>query len=245
MSRWKAFAIHLSVSILVFLILLTVILTVWFPGILFSIDGGWTGLRIVVGVDVVLGPLLTLIVFKSGKPGLKFDLTCIAIAQIACMTAGMWIVYQERPLALVLAYDTFYSLARQEFEDYDKDPAILQDMPGSSPKLIYVELPESDISADIVNMRGFFIGDPLFMQTEKYRAIPQGLPDPSAIFRREASVRATVSDELLMTLDENCLLSKFISSVTSGYVCFDKAEGRLTEYFGDEYLKDEGEAGSD
>jgi len=245
MSRWKAFAIHLSISIVVFLILLTLILTTWYPGILFSVDGGWTGLRIVAGVDIVLGPLLTLVVFKAGKPGLKFDLSCIAIAQVACMAAGMWIVYQERPLALVLAYDTIYSLAAQEFEDYDKDPAVLQNFPGSSPKLLYVELPESEISADIVNMRGFFIGDPLFMQTEKYRAMPADLSDSSAIFRRETSVRATVSDALLSKLDENCLFSKFISSVTSGYVCFDKQQGRLVEYFGNEYLKSGGQASSE
>ena len=89
MNRWQASAIHFGISLTVFLILLAVILLVWYPGILFSIDGGWTGLRIVMGVDLVLGPLLTLVVFKLGKPGLKFDLSCIVIAQIACMTWGM------------------------------------------------------------------------------------------------------------------------------------------------------------
>ncbi len=75
MNRWKAFAIHMGASLLLFLGLLLIIINVWFPGILFSIDGGWDGLKILLGVDLVLGPLLTLLVYKAGKPGLKFDLT--------------------------------------------------------------------------------------------------------------------------------------------------------------------------
>lgn len=240
MSRWKAFAIHFSISLAVFLVLLGIILLVWYPGILFSIDGGWTGLRIVIGVDLVLGPLLTLVVFKAGKPGLKFDLSCIAIAQISCMAVGMWIVYNERPLALVLAYDTFYSLAAQEFEEFDKDISVLEDFAGPYPKLLYIELPENDISADIANIRSQFIGDPLYIQTENYRAIPADSTDLGNVFRRETSVRSTVTQELLERLEDNCRLSKFVSAVTAGYVCYDPAQQALSGFFDNQYLREEG-----
>ncbi len=86
MSRWQAFGIHLVISTLLLLAMLAIILLLWYPGLLFSVDGGWMGLRIVIGVDLVLGPLLTLVVFKAGKPGLKFDLSCIAAFQLICMT---------------------------------------------------------------------------------------------------------------------------------------------------------------
>lgn len=236
MSRWRAFAIHFSLSLAVFLVLLAIILLVWYPGILFSIDGGWTGLRIVIGVDLVLGPVLTLIVFKSGKPGLKFDLSCIAVAQISCMAAGMWIVYNERPLALVLAYDTFYSLAAQEFADYGKDPAVLERFPGSYPKLIYTELPADDVSAAIANIRSQFIGDPLYIQIENFRAIPFDTADFSHVFRWEQSVREAVTEELSSQLGANCLFSKFISSVTTGYVCFDSENKELSSFYDNQYL---------
>jgi hypothetical protein len=237
MSRWKAAAIHFSISLLVFLFLLTLILWLWYPGILFSIDGGWSGLRLVIGVDLVLGPLLTLVVFKSGKPGLKFDLACIAAAQVLCMTVGMWIVYKERPIALVLAYDTFYSVAIQEFEAFEKDPAILDSFPGPYPKLVYVELPESDVAAGIAFMRSQFIGDPLYIQTENYLAMPDALDDASEVFRQEEVVRKGVSEALQVKLGESCLFSKFISSVTSGYVCFDKANRKISVFFENEYAR--------
>lgn len=241
MSRWKAASIHFSLSLLAFLLLLAVILLIWYPGILFSVDGGWTGLRIVIGVDLVLGPLLTLVVFKAGKPGLKFDLAFIGIAQVLCMSVGIWIIYQERPLALVLAYDTIYSIAEQNFEEFDRDVAVLEEFPGRFPKLIYVELPENEIAADIASLRSQFIGDPLYIQTEKYRALPPGAEGLSSIFRREDSVRASVSEEMLSQLESNCVLSKFLSAVISGYVCYDPQEMALSRFYDNRYLRDEPE----
>lgn len=238
MSRWQASAIHFSISLAVFLVLMAIILLVWYPGILFSVDGGWTGLRIVIGVDLVLGPLLTLVVFKVGKPGLLFDLSCIVFAQVACMAAGMWIVYSERPLALVLAYDTFYSLAAGEYQDFGKDPSILEGFPGSYPKLIYIELPENEISAEIANIRSQFIGDPLYIQTENYRAIPEDSADWTAIFRREQAVRGTLSEEFINQLEGNCLFAKFISSLTSGYVCFDPQSKALSQFYDEQYARE-------
>ena len=229
MSRWQAFGIHLAISALLLLAMLTIILLLWYPGLLFRVDGGWTGLRIVIGVDLVLGPLLTLVVFKAGKPGLKFDLTCIAAFQLACMAAGMWIVYDERPIALVLAYDTFYSLSRDEFEAYEKDVAFLDDFDGAWPKLLHTELPENYIQADIVAIRSQFIGDPLYIQTDRYRAIPDG--DTASVFRRESNVRSAIDSELESELPENCLLSRFVSTVTTGLVCFNPETMKLESFY--------------
>ena len=234
MSRWKAFAIHLTASLLVFLFLLGIIILIWYPGVLFSIDGGWNGLKLIMGVDVILGPLLTLIIFKAGKPGLRFDLGCIVAAQVACMAAGLWIVYQARPIALVFAYDTFYNLAAGEFESYNRDPEVVNEFPGGWPKLLYTELPENDISADIANIRGIFMDDPLFMQTDKFKPIP----DPGReIFRREHVVRSDATSLLgieLETGEESCVLSRFVSAHASGFVCFDPQRRRLTRFYPDQ-----------
>ncbi|MCI5106056.1 MAG: hypothetical protein MRY76_05035 [Pseudomonadales bacterium] len=246
MNRWQAFALHFGISVLVFLLLLAIILVFWYPGILFSIDGGWTGLRIVIAVDLVLGPLLTLIVFKPGKPGLKFDLTCIGLFQAVCLSAGMWIVWNERPVALVLAYDTLYSLAAGDFENYGKDPALLDAFPGSFPKLLYTELPENDISADIVSIRSQFIGDPLFMQTERYRPMPA--EELASVYRRQQATRAEISDATRAGLGDDCLFSRFVSPVQVGYVCLDAESRKLSGFFVDGYLQEqieqEAESGS-
>ncbi|MFT7472402.1 MAG: hypothetical protein ACI8XU_002300 [Kiritimatiellia bacterium] len=230
MSRWKAGAIHFLISLAIFLGLLAVILLLWYPGILFNIDSGWAGLQLVIGVDLIAGPVLTTVVFKAGKRGLNFDLSCIAFFQAACMAAGMWIIYSERPVALVLAYDTFYSIDREEFLEYERDPKILENFPGPYPKLIYIELPESDIAAQIASVRAQFIGDPLYIQTENYRAMPDTVDGLRSAFRAEESTRLGASEDVLDQLDESCLFSKFISAVASGFVCFE-TEGRTLSKF--------------
>ena len=216
---------------------MAIILIAWYPGILFSIDGGWAGLQIIIGVDLVLGPLLTLIVFKAGKPSLKFDLTCIATFQAVCMVAGMWIVYAERPIALVLAFDTVYSLAQQEFEDFNKDPQVLAEFPGSYPKLIYTELPEGRVQREIAAIRSQFIGDPLFIQTENYRVIPEQREAIIEIFTENENLRASVSEELQAQLPEDCLFIKFISTIQNGYICFDPEQRRISNFYENDYQR--------
>jgi hypothetical protein len=238
MSRWKAFAIHFCISLAVFLVLLAIIIFVWYPGILFEVDGGWSGLRIIIGVDLVLGPLLTLVVFKAGKPKLKFDLGCIAGLQIICLLAGTWLVYNERPLVMVLAFDTVYSLAAQEFELFEKDITFFEEYPGASPKMFFVELPEDGASVVALVMRSQFFGEPLFIQTEKFKPMLSVNVDFSSIFTRESDVRLTVTEDLLNQLDENCLLSKFVSPHTTGYVCFDSEQGRFSSFYDNEYVRD-------
>ena len=96
MNRFTAFATHIGISLVLFLVFGFLILYHWYPSIFFATDGGWQGIRIVAFVDLVLGPTLTLAVFKVGKPGLKTDLTLIGILQTVCLIAGTYVVYSER-----------------------------------------------------------------------------------------------------------------------------------------------------
>lgn len=115
-SKMRAVSIHLGISLLLFLVLLNIILFVWYPSFLFQTDGGWRGIGIIAGVDIVLGPMLTLIVFKPGKPGLKFDLIVIAIIQFSSLFLGSWIVYNQRPALLVFADDVFMTIPQEIVE---------------------------------------------------------------------------------------------------------------------------------
>ncbi|MBK7541040.1 MAG: hypothetical protein IPP10_05550 [Candidatus Competibacteraceae bacterium] len=116
MTRFRAFTIHLTSSILIFLFFLGLMFFVWYPVPYFEIDGGWKVLRILAGVDVVLGPLLTLIVFKPGKPSLKFDMSVIVLVQLVALLCGATIIYQQRPTFTVFGMDRFSSIPAKEVE---------------------------------------------------------------------------------------------------------------------------------
>jgi hypothetical protein len=115
LNRFQAAGIHFGISFGIFLVCLVLVFTVWYPGILSQVDDGWhRALLLIAGVDLVLGPLLTLIVFNPAKKSLKFDLSVIAIAQLAALIAGLYTVHTTRPLALYTAlppagFDTLYA----------------------------------------------------------------------------------------------------------------------------------------
>jgi hypothetical protein len=117
-NRWQAFGLHLLISLVLFLLLAAIIYFWWYPGVLFRYDGGLEGMKLIAGVDFFIGPVLTLLVYKVGKKTLRFDLACIAVLQLACLSGGMWTVWQTRPVAVVYANHSFRSISSQVYADY-------------------------------------------------------------------------------------------------------------------------------
>ena len=107
MSRWKAAGLHTCISAAIGLILFAVLFGVWYPPPYFNAAGADELILVVAGVDLIVGPLLTLIVFKSGKKGLRFDLCVIALLQAAALVYGLSVVVKTRPVFLVAAVDRF------------------------------------------------------------------------------------------------------------------------------------------
>jgi hypothetical protein len=152
-SRFRAAFYHLSISFVIFIALAYVVLFVWFPDFFFRIDGGWEGMRILIGVDLVLGPLLTLMVFKAGKPGLKFDLTMIGTFQAACLAAGLYVIYSERPIFFIYYEQHFYSSSADTFTRFGVDTPDSKKFSDISPAYVYVQPPDNAIEqADVLKI---------------------------------------------------------------------------------------------
>jgi hypothetical protein len=110
-NRYQAFAIHMTISLAIFFILLVCITQYWYPGILFDTGNGWKAIGLIVGIDLILGPLLTLIVFNPFKSSIKFDLAVIALVQIAALAYGTWTIHQTRPVALAFINTSFMTIS--------------------------------------------------------------------------------------------------------------------------------------
>jgi len=190
MSRWHAFLIHLGISLSIFGVLAYLVAKVWYPDFFFQTDGGWQGLRLLLGVDLVLGPLLTLVVFRAGKPGLRFDLTVIGILQSACLVAGVWIVHGERPLAIVYIDGSFYSVTAQSFKEVDEPVPDLSALPGPYPKWASVELPQD--FAEQSTVRGNMLRAQRMLSTLSDRYVPF---DVTQVDDREARPVEEIADQ--------------------------------------------------
>lgn len=107
MTRWKASFIHLLISIAVVGSVAAYIIYFWYPLALIPMAKVDKLLGLVGGIDLIVGPLLTLIVYKTGKASLKMDLTVIALVQAAFLSLGLYTMFQSRPVFLVASSKTF------------------------------------------------------------------------------------------------------------------------------------------
>jgi hypothetical protein len=206
MSRWKASGIHLGISATIAAIVVAVMLKLWYPPPYFDAMGGSTLIALIVGCDVVLGPLITLIIFKSGKKSLKMDLAIIGCIQLAALAYGSYTIFVARPVFTIFVIDRFEVVAANEIERADlakaTDPAF-STLSLSGPRVVGARLPEDmqDRSrvtmealaggADIKNLPRLYVPYETVAQEAGRRAKPV-----SQLVAQNPSVRARV-DELL------------------------------------------------
>ncbi len=183
MSRWKASGIHILLSAAIAAAVLAFMLSVWYPGPLFEAAGGSHLIFILVAVDVTLGPLITLVIFKAGKPGLKFDLAVIATVQVAALAYGMHTVYLARPVYLVFTKDRFDVVSAKDLDPEDLQKATRPEfdhLPLGRPQYI-AAVPPADPEARQKLLAASLQGKDLQMHPQYY--VPYEHEIPTALAR--------------------------------------------------------------
>ncbi|HVF64038.1 MAG TPA: TfpX/TfpZ family type IV pilin accessory protein [Casimicrobiaceae bacterium] len=109
LNRWQAAAGHLVLSAVIGVSVFAAMILVWYTPPYFEAAGGNDLVLLLLGVDITLGPLLTLAVFNPGKGmnKLRFDLAVIATLQLAALAYGVHVMFTARPAYLVFAVDRF------------------------------------------------------------------------------------------------------------------------------------------
>ncbi len=138
-NRYTAFLAHLLISLGILACLLFIIFFFWFPRD-FIYAGGMHGLKILTGVDLVLGPLLTLVVFNPKKKSLRFDLSAIAVFQMTCMAIGLWLIYEQRPLVQLFGLQGIHIVSAYDFKEYDVKQDGVKALPGAYPKYAVLDV---------------------------------------------------------------------------------------------------------
>jgi len=123
LNRWKASLLHLAVSAAIGLAVVTLMLAVWYPRPYFKAMGGDFLILLLIGVDVVVGPLITLIIFNPKKKGLRFDLSVIAALQVAALAYGCNVMFVARPVYSVFVVDRFDTVAANQVDEASLEKA--------------------------------------------------------------------------------------------------------------------------
>ena len=182
--RLKAFGLHLLGSASALTLVLGCLYLGWYrwPGWYLSSVLHVVG--IVVLVDLVVGPMLTLTVSNPGKPGrtLARDIAMIVTVQLAALVYGTLTLWSGRPLYYAFSVN---SLECVQASDIDKGEIALalRDNPAlaphwySLPRWIWAPLPNNpDTAMQIVNDATFGSGKDVVDMPRYFRPWEQGLP---------------------------------------------------------------------
>jgi len=168
--KLKAATVHFLFSAALVTVVLLLCSIFWFPGALFWAAGMATLMVLIVAVDLVLGPLLTAVVYQRGKRTLRFDLAVIASIQLAALFYGVYALYGARPAYIVFTMDRFEAVAALDIE-VERPEFLASDfnrVPLTGPELVAARMPADKVERYKITMAKVTTGIGLAAMTEHY-----------------------------------------------------------------------------
>lgn len=172
-SRWRAAAIHLGISAAIALAISLVIVFVWYPGPLLDAAGGKLLLALVIGVDMSLGPLITLVVFNPEKRRglLLLDFSVIATLQVAALVYGLYATVEGRPVFVAYGQGSFVAVSANQVDEgmlKAASKAEFQSLPLSGPRWVGTQPPTDPKEQSDLNFAQGMTGFGIHYQPKYY-----------------------------------------------------------------------------
>lgn len=172
-ARFKMAGLHLLGSAVIVGSVLCLIYLIWYPYPYYIFHSTINATKLVVMVDLVIGPLLTFVVFNTVKSvkELKRDLSVIILVQILALSWGVYITYSVRPHFTVYFNGEVNSVTGVSYDakGFDKSIAI----PGifERPQLVYIKpLSKEEYRNSILRqLKGLELG--FVLQTKLYTSV--------------------------------------------------------------------------
>ena len=234
-SRFTAFVVHLLLSLVIFASLFAFTYFVLLPGFLFYSEGGITILSLIGGIDVILGPLVTLIIYKKTKPSLKFDLSIIALLQIAALLYGLHALWSVRPLAVFYAKGQYHvtyqdTFTKPTYSDISKNEYLNR----LKPPTLAISVPNADSNLTAQSFAHVIsTGTSYFAQQNLYQDYQTQIPllRQHAMTPEQAVERSFISkDSPLALLDkEKYGFFTFVGNYTTGHLVLDLETGKFID----------------
>ncbi len=142
---FKAAGVHLGLSFLVAGMAALLVFGLWYPFPYQELAGGRELFLLIIIVDLVCGPLLTLVLFNPLKPKKELvrDLSLVAAIQLAALVYGLYTVALARPLYMVFEVDRMKVVTAADIDtsELPKADARWRNLPWTGPKVIGLREP--------------------------------------------------------------------------------------------------------
>jgi len=235
--RLHAFAYHLFGSATLCLGALLVVFFVWYPAPLHTAADVTGIFFIVLGVDVSLGPLLTLVLANPQKKRNLFvlDMVVILTVQLAAFGYGIYAVAVGRPAWLVLNADRVDLVCANEFSSDGIDKALAQfrAAPWWGPEFAYVPPAASTEENNEQLLRWLSTGVDIFQLPTLYHPVDESrewMATKAKSFDelRKLNPPEEVDKALAANPDADAWLP-VLSKVPAATMLVNKAEGRVVK----------------
>ena len=139
-SRIRAATIHLGCSLAVAALAAALVFTLWYPWPYRIVSGGTELFALLVSVDAVIGPIITLAVFDQRKPQatLSRDLVIVVLLQLTALGYGLHTTFIARPVVLAFEGQRFRATTAVQVaeEELPEAPASLRSLPIDGPRTV-------------------------------------------------------------------------------------------------------------
>lgn len=154
-GRLRAAGLHFTSTVIVASLVAAIVFLLWYPWPYSEVSGGVGLFLLVVGVDVVLGPLITLVVFDIRKPRAELwrDMSVVVVLQLAGLIYGAHTVFEARPVVMALEGDRFRTVIAADVvrDELPRAPASLRSLSLTGPTLVSTRDPkEGDEKFDAI-----------------------------------------------------------------------------------------------
>ncbi len=144
-EKFRAMLLHFLVTLAMAAFAAAVIFLVWFPDP-FQVMQGGVALFVLISVcDLVLGPLISLVIYNSKKSRRELitDYSIVGAVQLAAFVYGVMSIASARPVYVAFAVDRFEVVSARDIDDKDllNAQAPYRTRPKWGPKLVGTQRP--------------------------------------------------------------------------------------------------------
>lgn len=143
-AKLRATALHFVFTFCIGALSASVIFFIWYPSPYTSISGGMGLWRILIIVELVLGPLMSLVIYNPAKSikQLMVDYSLVALVQVGALAYGVHMLYDVRPVFLVFVKDRFELATVSDFGKSWSEARLLR-KGWVGPTVVGVRVPET------------------------------------------------------------------------------------------------------
>ena len=159
---------NLYISQAVILAFLIFAYFLWFPHSFSDLGGFYKTAWMLIFVDLVLGPLLVLFIYKENKKHLVFDINVLLTIQLTAFLFGAYSLYLKHPAYVVFSVDRFVLTNVSNLYPIPSWSDQIKNHFFSSPQFVVANLPTDSIERHNLTLEVMLLGKPDIDSRPKY-----------------------------------------------------------------------------